>query len=226
MANTGAAEANINEGAIVAANDHQLQAQNTTLAATDADGAARERTRSGIVPKIVNLVATINMHCQLDLRHIALHARNAEYSPKRFAAVVMRIRNPQCTALIFRSGKLVCTGTKSEDEAYKATRKFVKIIQKLDIPEASFRDFKIQNMVGSCDVRFPIRLESLAANHSAFSTYEPELFPGLIYRMVNPKCVLLIFVSGKVVITGSKKRELIHTALDNIYSILQEYRKQ
>ena len=63
-------------------------------------------------------------------------------------------------------------------------------------------DFKIQNMVGSCDVKFPIRLEGLVLTHGQFSSYEPELFPGLIYRMVKPRIVLLIFVSGKVVLTG------------------------
>jgi len=64
--------------------------------------------------------------------------------------------------------------------------------------------FSLQNMVGSCDVKFPIRLEGLAYKHSHYSSYEPELFPGLIYRMVQPKIVLLIFVSGKVVLTGGK----------------------
>lgn len=68
--------------------------------------------------------------------------------------------------------------------------------------KAKFLDFKIQNMVGSCDVKFPIRLEGLVLTHGQFSSYEPELFPGLIYRMVKPRIVLLIFVSGKVVLTG------------------------
>lgn len=71
--------------------------------------------------------------------------------------------------------------------------------------QAKFLDFKIQNMVGSCDVKFPIRLEGLVLTHSQFSSYEPELFPGLIYRMVKPRIVLLIFVSGKVVLTGMYK---------------------
>lgn len=78
-----------------------------------------------------------------------------------------------------------------------AILRYARIIQKLDFP-VQFTDFKIQNMVGSCDVRFPIRLEGLAYKHSHYSSYEPELFPGLIYRMVQPKVVLLIFVSGKV----------------------------
>lgn len=172
-------------------------------------------------------MSTVNLGCKLDLKKIALHARNAEYNPKRFAAVIMRIREPRTTALIFSSGKMVCTGAKSEEDSRLAARKYARIVQKLGF-QAKFLDFKIQNMVGSCDVKFPIRLEGLVLTHSQFSrfafvyvilfhykrmakfltvcnlyfSYEPELFPGLIYRMVKPRIVLLIFVSGKVVLTG------------------------
>ncbi|KAK7449797.1 TATA-binding protein (TBP), variant 2 [Stygiomarasmius scandens] len=157
----------------------------------------------GIVPTLQNIVATVNLDCRLDLKTIALHARNAEYNPKRFAAVIMRIRDPKTTALIFASGKMVVTGAKSEDDSRLASRKYARIVQKLGF-DAKFSEFKIQNIVGSCDVKFPIRLEGLAYSHGQFSSYEPELFPGLIYRMIKPKVVLLIFVSGKIVLTGAK----------------------
>lgn len=179
----------------------------------------------GIIPQLQNIVSTVNLNCKLDLKKIALHARNAEYNPKRFAAVIMRIREPRTTALIFSSGKMVCTGAKSEDDSRLAARKYARIIQKLGFP-AKFLDFKIQNMVGSCDVKFPIRLEGLVLTHGAFSSYEPELFPGLIYRMVKPRIVLLIFVSGKVVLTGAKVRQEIYEAFDNIYPILKSFKKQ
>mmetsp|Transcript_12848 Transcript_12848/g.46969 ORF Transcript_12848/g.46969 Transcript_12848/m.46969 type:complete len:217 (-) Transcript_12848:1626-2276(-) len=179
---------------------------------------------SGIVPTLQNIVATVNLDCKLDLKKIALHARNAEYNPKRFAAVIMRIREPKTTALVFASGKVVCTGAKSEADAKLAARKYAKIVSKLDF-KVSFKDFKIQNMVGSTDVRFPIRLEGLAFAHAKFSSYEPELFPGLIYRMLHPKIVLLIFVSGKVVLTGAKAREEIFAAFENIYPTLNQFKK-
>ncbi|KAI4463655.1 tata-box binding protein [Holotrichia oblita] len=179
----------------------------------------------GIVPQLQNIVSTVNLNCKLDLKKIALHARNAEYNPKRFAAVIMRIREPRTTALIFSSGKMVCTGAKSEDDSRLAARKYARIIQKLGFP-AKFLDFKIQNMVGSCDVKFPIRLEGLVLTHGSFSSYEPELFPGLIYRMVKPRIVLLIFVSGKVVLTGAKVRQEIYEAFENIYPILKSFKKQ
>jgi transcription initiation factor TFIID TATA-box-binding protein len=174
---------------------------------------------SGIVPTLQNIVATVNLDCRLDLKTIALHARNAEYNPKRFAAVIMRIREPKTTALIFASGKMVVTGAKSEDDSKLASRKYARIIQKLGF-NAKFTDFKIQNIVGSCDVKFPIRLEGLASKHHNFSSYEPELFPGLIYRMMKPKIVLLIFVSGKIVLTGAKVREEIYQAFELIYPVL------
>ncbi|MED6120727.1 TATA-binding protein [Stylosanthes scabra] len=179
---------------------------------------------SGIVPTLQNIVSTVNLDCKLDLKTIALQARNAEYNPKRFAAVIMRIREPKTTALIFASGKMVCTGAKSEQQSKLAARKYARIIQKLGFP-AKFKDFKIQNIVGSCDVKFPIRLEGLAYSHGAFSSYEPELFPGLIYRMKQPKIVLLIFVSGKIVLTGAKVRDETYTAFENIYPVLTEFRK-
>src|SRR6201996_555446 len=134
---------------------------------------------------------------------------------QRFAAVIMRIRDPKTTALIFASGKMVVTGAKSEDDSKLASRKYARIIQKLGF-NAKFTDFKIQNIVGSCDVKFPIRLEGLASKHHNFSSYEPELFPGLIYRMMKPKIVLLIFVSGKIVLTGAKVREEIYQAFELI----------
>merc|ERR1712130_423094 len=178
----------------------------------------------GIVPTLQNIVATVNLEARLDLKTIALHARNAEYNPKRFAAVIMRIREPKTTALIFASGKMVITGAKSEDDSRLASRKYARIIQKLGF-EARFSEFKIQNIVGSCDVRFPIRLEGLAYSHGVYSSYEPELFPGLIYRIVKPKVVLLIFVSGKIVLTGAKVREEIYTAFNLILPVLSEFRK-
>eukprot|EP00253_Pinus_taeda_P032464 PITA_32464 len=119
---------------------------------------------------------------------------------------------------------LVCTGAKCEQHSKLAARKYARIIQKLGFP-AQFKEFKIQNVVASCDVKFPIRLEGLAFSHGHFSSYEPELFPGLIYRMKQPKIVLLIFVSGKIVLTGAKVRDQIYEAFENIYPVLTEFRK-
>ncbi|RMD41501.1 hypothetical protein DV735_g3614, partial [Chaetothyriales sp. CBS 134920] len=204
-------------------NGQQDATQQTGNGVTPNTPAATPRAgvgNSGLIPTLQNIVATVNLDCRLDLKTIALHARNAEYNPKRFAAVIMRIRDPKTTALIFASGKMVVTGAKSEDDSKLASRKYARIIQKLGF-NAKFTDFKIQNIVGSCDIKFPIRLEGLASKHHMFSSYEPELFPGLIYRMIKPKIVLLIFVSGKIVLTGAKVREEIYQAFEAIFPTLQ-----
>ncbi len=114
------------------------------------------------------------------------------------------------------------TGAKSKDNSHLATCKYACIVQKLGF-DIKFSKFKIQNIVGSYDVKFPIHLEGLAYSHGQFSSYEPEvhilsiictpctnvntlsqLFPSLIYHMIKPKVIFLIFVSGKIVPTGAK----------------------
>lgn len=178
-----------------------------------------------IIPDVQNVVSTVSLGIQLDLKRIALKARNAEYNPRRFAAVIMRIREPKTTALIFSSGKMVITGAKSEEASKLGCKKYARIIQRLGYSHVKFLDFRIQNIVASCDVKFPIRLESLAHAHNQFCSYEPELFPGLIYRMITPKVVLLIFVSGKLVLTGAKERKDIYQAFNNIYAVLCLFKK-
>ncbi|KAL5657581.1 hypothetical protein ACJX0J_030744, partial [Zea mays] len=115
---------------------------------------------------------------------------------------------------IFVSGKMViCTGAKNEQQSKLAARK------KLGFPA------KFKNIVRSCDVKSPIRLEGLAYSHGAFSSYETELFSGLIYRMKRQKIMLLIFVSGKIVLTRAKVRDETYTAFENIYPVLTKFRK-
>ena len=193
-----------------------------------------------IQPKLQNIVSTANLGCPLKLRQIALQAKNAEYNPKRFAAVIMRIKEPKTTALIFSSGKMVCTGAKSEEDSKKASRKYAKIIRSLGFP-VEFKDFKVQNIVGSCDVKFQISLSKLnmklgrypSSFHSGNNKtkkyichYEPEIFPGLIYHMLVPEIVLLIFVSGKIVLTGAKQREQIYDAFRKIYPLLLQFKHE
>ena len=183
-----------------------------------------EMSKTNSLPKLQNIVSTANFKCILDLREIALKAKNAEYNPRRFAAVIMRIKEPKTTALIFSSGKMVCTGARTEEESRQASRIYAKIILKLGFP-VKFSEFTVHNIVASCDVKFPIRLEGLANTYLKFCSYEPEMFPGLIFHMLDPKIVLLIFVSGKIVLTGAKKREDIYRAYQKIIPILNQFKK-
>lgn len=198
-----------------------------------------------IIPKLQNIVSTANLGRRLNLKILAHKAINCEYNPSRFAAAIMRIRSPKTTALVFSSGKLVCTGAKSEDDSRTAARKFARIIQKVfqlaEKEEKScetkgkrkttresvkFSEFKIQNIVGNCNVACSIRLEAVALTHSPLATYEPEIFPGLVYRMPKPKITILVFVSGNIVLTGARVRQEIYDAFDNILPILLAFRKR
>eukprot|EP00804_Cyclotella_cryptica_P020185 CCRYP_010885-RA/>CCRYP_010885-RA protein AED:0.28 eAED:0.28 QI:67/1/1/1/1/1/3/2272/282 len=175
--------------------------------------------------RIQNMAATANLGVRLDLKQIALRCRNTEFNPRRFAAVIMRLREPRATALLFASGRMVVTGTKCAHNSALATKKFAYIIERVGFKPAAGIDFKIQNVVGTVDVGFPVRLEGVVFAHPTFSSYEPELFPGLIYRLAQPRVVLLIFVSGKVVITGAKSEEHMVEGLRKVYPILLEFRK-
>lgn len=174
--------------------------------------------------KLTNVVATVNLDCKPELKSIALGARNAEYNPRRFPAVIMHIKEPKSAALIFSSGKMVVTGTRSEEDSLRAAQKYTTIMKRLKCA-ANCTEFRVQNMTASCDIGFPIRLEGLVMDQPRFCSYEPELFPGLVYRMYNPKIVLLIFVSGRIIITGAKTKRDMDAALEKLHPILLEYRK-
>lgn len=179
-----------------------------------------------ILIRIQNMSSTCNLGTRLDLKKIAMKCRNTEFNPRRFAAAIMRLREPRATALMFASGKMCITGTKSTGNSMLASKKFAYILEKIGFKCKEHIDFKVQNIVGTADVGFPIRLEGLVHQHSNFATYEPELFPGLIYRLVEPQVVLLIFVSGKIVLTGAKTEKSISAALTKIYPVLVLFKKQ
>ncbi|PIC39494.1 hypothetical protein B9Z55_011165 [Caenorhabditis nigoni] len=141
-----------------------------------------------------------------------------------FDAVIMRIREPKTTALIFSSGKIVCTGAKSEESSRLAARKYARIVQKIGY-NTRFSEFEVQNVVASFDAGFGIQLDALSIVHSRFCTYEPEIFPGLVYRTVEPRATLLVFLSGKVVITGTKTSKDIEDVFEQISPILREFKK-
>ena len=190
-----------------------------------------ENIQLEILPKIENVVSTVNLCCELNLREIALQTKNAEYNPKRFSAVIMKIKEPKTTALIFSSGRMVCLGAKNEEESKKACRKFAKIIKSLGYPVV-FKEFVIQNIVGSADVKFKISLiklyiqliKKINIKGKRFVAYEPENFPGLIYRMIEPNIVLLICVSGKLVLAGGKVRDDIYKGFKKIYRFLAKFK--
>lgn len=167
--------------------------------------------------ELQNVVATFNLGVDyLDLRSIALHKPFVEYNPQKFAAATIRIRYPRTTALAFASGNMVCTGAKTEIESRLASRKYVRLLQKHGIP-VCFRDFKIQNIVASAEIPHTLKLLELSRTYGPYVSYEPDLFPGLVFRTTAPKLVFLLFRSGKIVITGAKSRSEIQATFSSLF---------
>jgi transcription initiation factor TFIID TATA-box-binding protein len=172
--------------------------------------------------KIQNVVASVTLDQKINLLDIIKIFRNVEYRPKQFPGLVFRLKRPKTATLIFGSGKMVCTGAKSEKQARSAVMKVVSELKTNGIIILGKPKIVIQNIVSSANLHGQIDLET-AVDIMDNVMYEPEQFPGLIYRMKDPKVVLLVFASGKLVITGAKREEQVHEAVEKIRATLIDY---
>ncbi len=173
------------------------------------------------ITKIENIVATVTLDQTLDLHAIARSVPNIEYDPEEFPGLILRLDSPRLTALIFNSGKMVVTGAKSTQMLIKGFKRIIRIFVRHGIIIVGKPKIQIQNIVASANLNVEVDLEK-AAYLLPNTMYEPEQFPGLIHRMDDPKVVLLIFSSGKMVITGAKSEEDVQRAVYNIYRKLKE----
>ncbi len=165
--------------------------------------------------EIQNVVASVTLNQRLDLQAIQNAFPEVEYKPAQFPGLVFRLAKPKTATLIFSSGKMVCTGAKSEDEAIKAVKTVVKLLKKYNFLIREEPIIEIQNIVASIDLKGEINLEN-AAQKLENVMYEPEQFPGLIYRMSSPKVVILMFASGKLVCTGAKYEREVYEAINKL----------
>lgn len=163
---------------------------------------------------IENVVATANLNQTIDLKKIMSVFPLSKYDPVKFPGVVIRQKNTRTVLLIFKSGSVVCTGTKSEAMAENAIKQFVSKIQSY-VATIILSKIKIENMVASANFENKIHLE-LAARKLPRSLYEPEQFPGIIHRLCDPKTVVLIFASGKLVCTGAKSSSEISLSINSV----------
>jgi len=170
---------------------------------------------------IQNVVASASIDQRIDLDLITKRFPDTEYHREQFPGLVFRLKSPRTATLIFSSGKMVCTGAKSEELAIRAVKTVVQKLRKGRIKIKKDAVIIIQNMVASVDLGGKIHLE-MAARTLPRSMYEPEQFPGLIHRMFDPKTVTLIFASGKLVCTGAKKEADVYKAVHNLHSLLEE----
>ena len=187
-------------------------------------------------PRIVNIVSMVNLCKRLNLKEIALQCSNSEYNPSRINAVIMRIKEPKTAALIFNSGVIIVLGARDKENSKKAAKIFAKNIKQLGY-DVKFKNFKIVNIVATCDLKFPIKLTKLSLELNAKLSnnpinnsdkkqcfYEPDTFPGLIYHMRNPQLTILAFKSGKINFVGAKNRNDIFDALGKVYPLLHKYK--
>lgn len=176
------------------------------------------------LPRIQNVVATANLGIKPNLEKVFSKTIVTTYDPQRFVAAILRFTTPSSTILMFETGKIVITGASGLAESVFAARKCAHLLRSLNYP-ARVSSYKVQNMVASCGTGFDIKIEDLVEPYQKFTSYNPESFPGLIFRLDEPKVTLLIFVSGKVVITGGNNEETIHRAFMKIYPILVKHRR-
>ncbi len=170
---------------------------------------------------IENVVASATLNQKVDLNSVVKGYPGVEYRPEQFPGLVFRLKRPKTATLIFSSGKMVCTGAKSETEARRAVMKVVKELKKGGIIIIGKPELKIQNIVASGGLGGMIDLEK-AAYTLDHAMYEPEQFPGLIYRMAEPKVVVLLFASGKLVCTGAKKEPDVYVAVEKLHNMLED----
>ncbi|HUT06921.1 MAG TPA: TATA-box-binding protein [Nitrosopumilaceae archaeon] len=170
---------------------------------------------------IVNVVASASVDQKIDLNEITRKFPDVEYHPDQFPGLVFRLRTPKTATLIFTSGKMVCTGSKSEEIARKAVKIVVQMLRKGGIKIKKDAEVTIQNIVSSINLGGKVHLEK-AARTLPRSMYEPEQFPGLIHRMLDPKTVILVFASGKLVCTGAKNEQDVYRSVNNLHSLLEE----
>ena len=178
-----------------------------------------EKTKHDV--EIQNVVAVASLGQKMDLIAIMKIFRNVEYRPKRFPGLVFRLKKPKTTTLIFSTGKMVCTGAKSEKIAKSAVKKVVRELKKEGFIIRGRPKIEIVNIVGTADIGGGVDIEVMADILDNIM-YEPEQFPGLIYRMYDPRVVILIFRSGKMVLTGSKSEDQVNEAVEKMTSILIE----
>ena len=171
--------------------------------------------------RIENVVATATLNQRFDLNAIVKSNPGVEYRPEKFPGLVFRLKKPKTAILIFNTGKMICTGAKSERKAKQAVKKVVKELKNSGIIISGKPEIKVVNMVASANLLGRIELEEAAYSLDR-TMYEPEQFPGLIYRMDEPKVVILIFASGKLVCTGATKEEDVYKAVAKLHKELEE----
>lgn len=162
--------------------------------------------------KIQNIVATTSLGKPVSLTKLARSHSNTEYNPEQFPGLVLRVKEPKSAVLVFSSGNLVCTGTKSVAQVKAVIKEVIKQLGKIGVKITAKPKIVVQNIVasGSIDMKLNLNLLALQLENTE---YEPEQFPGLVYKLVDPTATFLLFSNGKLVCTGTKNKKQLEDSM-------------
>ena len=174
--------------------------------------------------KIENVVASASLGVPVKLEKLVANLDGVEYEPEQFPGLVMRLKNPKAAALIFSSGKVVCTGAKSPKEAKIAIGNVVSKLRRIGFKVPPNYKVIPENIVASAQLQLKINLNQIAFTLEN-TEYEPNSFPGLVYRMINPKVTFLIFGSGRIICTGARTVKDVQKTVEKLYKNLKKLEK-
>jgi transcription initiation factor TFIID TATA-box-binding protein len=182
---------------------------------------AKAKKDGPIEIKVVNIVVSASLGKDIPLEKMAATLSNTEYNPEQFPGLVIRIKEPKTSALIFSSGKIVCTGARTMYNVHESIRKIIKSLEKINVKIKVEPEVKIQNIVAAGSIGMDLNLNVLAMKLEN-TEYEPEQFPGLVYKLPAPvKATFLLFSNGKIVCTGTKSEQEVHIAVKKLVENLK-----
>ena len=171
--------------------------------------------------EIVNIVVSSGLEKDIPLEKMAATLPNTEYNPEQFPGLVLRIKDPKTSALIFSSGKIVCTGARTLSDVDRSIKSIIKSLKKLDIIVTIEPEITVQNIVASGSIGMDLNLNILGVKLPN-TEYEPEQFPGLVHKLRGTNATFLLFSNGKIVCTGTKTEQQVHEATDKLIENLKK----
>ncbi len=179
-----------------------------------------DELKKGLDIAIVNIVVSTSLDHDIPLEKMAATLSNTEYNPEQFPGLVIRIKDPKTSALIFSSGNVVSTGARSLTDVRLSLNKIKETLKKININITIEPEINIQNMVASGSIGMDLNLNTLAMKLDN-TEYEPEQFPGLVYKLKKAKATFLLFSNGKIVCTGTKSEEAVYKAVHMLIDVLK-----
>ena len=178
---------------------------------------------SRVKVRVENIVASIDLHGEIDLEKVVSNLKNVEYDPSIFPGAIYKLEKPKTTFLIFDTGKLVCTGAKNTEEIKEAVKTLVRQLEKLGMKFSDDPTIEIQNLVASGDLNMGNLDLDIIALTLPNCEYEPEIFPGIIYRVRGSRLTVLLFTTGKIVVAGARNEDDVWFAVKNLLEELEKY---